>query len=68
LRCEGTKRGQILVERFSNINAGSYIRTAGRKNKEHWQNVGLYMIKYNEKWERVVIKKESGAEINPDDK
>jgi hypothetical protein len=26
------------------------MRIVGCRNKEHWQKIGIYMIKYKEKW------------------
>jgi hypothetical protein len=70
LKCEGTKiwGDEILIKRFRNIDAGIGIRrTVGCKNKEHWHKICVYMIKYDEKWEKVVRKYEREVEINSED-
>jgi hypothetical protein len=52
LRCERTG--------FRSINAEIDIRgIVGCKNKEQWQQIGMYVIRYKEKWEKMVRENES---------
>jgi hypothetical protein len=48
----------------------SIRRTVNCKNKEQRQNnsnIGDYIIKYKEKWEKTVRKNDNDAEINSDE-
>jgi hypothetical protein len=61
LRCDGTKmwREEILDKRFWNIDPEIGIgKIAGCKNKEMWQELGLYLSRYRERWERMMKKNE----------
>jgi RNA-binding protein YhbY len=42
------------------------IRLVGRKNKDQVQKLGMCMIKYKDKWQRILRKSESDAELNVD--
>jgi hypothetical protein len=48
-----------------NIYGHEQLHPLGRivacRNKEQWQQMGIYMIKYKEKWEWMVRKHESEA-------
>jgi hypothetical protein len=58
-------RGQILDKRFNNIDAEIVIiRTGGYNNKDQWQKIVIYMIKYKDKWERMKTMKDSEVEMN----
>jgi hypothetical protein len=57
---KGTWWDQILDKRFRNINTETGIRRRVEcENKEQRQNIRINMIKYEEKWERKVRKKET---------
>jgi hypothetical protein len=68
LRCDGTKmwREEILDKRFWNIDPEIGIRTAGCKNKEIRQKLGLYLSRYRGKWERMTKKNECDDMSNLD--
>jgi hypothetical protein len=68
-RCEGTKisRDQILNKRFRGIGTEIAIRIVGCRSKDQWQKIGMYMIKYEDKWERILRKNETEAELNLDE-
>jgi hypothetical protein len=59
---------QISYMLFRNADAEIGIRRLVRcKSKEEWQKIGLCMIKYKEKWERMVRKSENELEISLDE-
>jgi hypothetical protein len=69
LRCEGTKiwRREISNKRFQNIDAEIDIRRIkGCQNKEEWQKIGIYIINSKERWERILRRNDSEAELNLD--
>jgi hypothetical protein len=58
----------ILDKRFMNISAEMAIRSiVGWKNKYQWQEMGINMIEYKEKCERMIGKYESEVETRLDD-
>jgi hypothetical protein len=56
---------ETVYKRFWNANTEISIRRiVCRKDKEQWQKIGIYMIKYKDKLERMVRKNESEVQIN----
>jgi hypothetical protein len=50
---------------FKNIEAEIGItKIAEYKNKEHYQKIGFYMNKYDDKWERIQMKHKKEVEIH----
>jgi hypothetical protein len=56
LRCDGTRnwRDRWLENKFTRIREIGITRLASNKIKDIWPKIGQCLIKYKEKWKRVV--------------